>query len=342
MTLSGFGKEEILRTLAWRPIVVAAMASVATIASAAHFSHSDDDALLFVARSLPTPVSWLGSHTKNVNAAGTGSGSATVFYRNHDIMKSPTCVWVFLLNFSRRLHSGQQVFAGTWMDKFDVEDMDIYYNMPQRMLADCKFLTDCAPRVKCENVSALLFAQKNVSDGVWFRKCWSDNSDDSDDDSDDIFDESSDNETCIDGKDPHILNTKWIKAILNTGINYGLLKLLADAIVYPALKVSVVLSYTAPKYFQVVRIDGNSNLSDIIGKELSIKSQATGLCLLAQLFTCKEKITKCACLSTNSLTDTSQIAKVYGGGGSPSSSSFIIQMDEYNHLISGAYSQNTQ
>ncbi|GKA24134.1 hypothetical protein Tco_0710167 [Tanacetum coccineum] len=38
----------------------------------------DDDALLFVTRSLPMPVSWLGSHTKNVNAAGTGSGSATI------------------------------------------------------------------------------------------------------------------------------------------------------------------------------------------------------------------------------------------------------------------------
>ncbi|GJX31224.1 hypothetical protein Tco_0241079 [Tanacetum coccineum] len=106
------------------------------IASAAHFSHSekpillgDDDALLFVARSLPTPVSWLGSHTKNVNAAGTGSGSATVF---------TLILYTWIL--SR--------FAATWMDKFDVEDMDIYYSMPQRMLADCKFLTNCAPRGK--------------------------------------------------------------------------------------------------------------------------------------------------------------------------------------------------
>ncbi|GJZ34134.1 hypothetical protein Tco_0579570, partial [Tanacetum coccineum] len=38
----------------------------------------DDDALLFVARSLPMPVFWLGSHTKNVNAVGPGSGSATI------------------------------------------------------------------------------------------------------------------------------------------------------------------------------------------------------------------------------------------------------------------------
>ncbi|MFS7898450.1 hypothetical protein Hanom_Chr00s023217g01762511 [Helianthus anomalus] len=34
-------------------------------------------------------------------------------------------------------------------------------------------------------------------------------------------------------------------------------------------------------------------------------------------------------------TDTSAIAKVYGGGGSPWSSSFIIRMDEYNQWISG-------
>ncbi|GJR84926.1 hypothetical protein Tco_0155711 [Tanacetum coccineum] len=37
------------------------------------------------------------------------------------------------------------------------------------------------------------FEQKNVTAGAWFRKCWSDNSDESDDDSDEIFDESSDN-----------------------------------------------------------------------------------------------------------------------------------------------------
>ncbi|GJV83147.1 hypothetical protein Tco_1523045 [Tanacetum coccineum] len=112
---------------------------VAVISSATHFSDSekrhifavclhcrndgDDDALLFVARSLPTPVSWLGSDTKNVNAAGTGSGHNEV---------GNVCL-VFLLNFIRRLQSGQQVFAATRMDKFDVEDMDIYCNMPQRM-----------------------------------------------------------------------------------------------------------------------------------------------------------------------------------------------------------------
>ncbi|GKE33368.1 hypothetical protein Tco_1452690, partial [Tanacetum coccineum] len=43
----------------------------------------DDDALLFVTRSLPMPVSWLCSHTKNVNAVGPGSGSATISFILH-------------------------------------------------------------------------------------------------------------------------------------------------------------------------------------------------------------------------------------------------------------------
>nr|GEV76096.1 transcription elongation factor SPT6 homolog [Tanacetum cinerariifolium] len=77
MTLSGFGKEDILRTLAWRPIAVVAIAS-------GILRIHDDDALLFVARSLPTPLSWLGNHTKNVNAVGTGSGSATIFESGHN------------------------------------------------------------------------------------------------------------------------------------------------------------------------------------------------------------------------------------------------------------------
>lgn len=38
--------------------------------------------------------------------------------------------------------------------------------------------------------------------------------------------------------------------------------------------------------------------------------------------------------SIDSATDTSEVAKAYGGGGSPSSSSFIIRMDEYNQWLS--------
>ncbi|GJV11436.1 hypothetical protein Tco_1352977 [Tanacetum coccineum] len=48
--------------------------------------------------------------------------------------------------------------------------------------------------------------QKNVSAGVWFRKCWSDNSDELDDDSDDIFDESSDNELVCRVADKGVIN----------------------------------------------------------------------------------------------------------------------------------------
>ncbi|KAK4401797.1 hypothetical protein Sango_0920400 [Sesamum angolense] len=41
------------------------------------------------------------------------------------------------------------------------------------------------------------------------------------------------------------------------------------------------------------------------------------------------------CLRTvDNSTDTSEVAKAYGGGGSPSSSSFIIRMDEYNQWLS--------
>ncbi|GKV19705.1 hypothetical protein SLEP1_g29930 [Rubroshorea leprosula] len=38
--------------------------------------------------------------------------------------------------------------------------------------------------------------------------------------------------------------------------------------------------------------------------------------------------------STDSITDTSEVAKAYVGGGSPSSNSFIIRMDEYNQWVS--------
>jgi len=38
--------------------------------------------------------------------------------------------------------------------------------------------------------------------------------------------------------------------------------------------------------------------------------------------------------STDAITNTSEVAKAYGGGGTSSSSSFIIRMDEYNQWIS--------
>ncbi|KAM0012403.1 hypothetical protein Hdeb2414_s0021g00573101 [Helianthus debilis subsp. tardiflorus] len=84
-----------------------------------------------------------------------------------------------------------------------------------------------------------------------------------------------------------------------------------------------------------VRIDGNSNLSDIIGKELSMKSEAAGLRPIGAVIYMQGKNLKMCLRSTDKYgTDTSAIAKVYGGGGSPCSSSFIIRMDEYNQWIS--------
>ncbi|PSS26174.1 Phosphatidylcholine translocator like [Actinidia chinensis var. chinensis] len=83
-----------------------------------------------------------------------------------------------------------------------------------------------------------------------------------------------------------------------------------------------------------VRADGNSNLSDEIGKELSIKSAAAGLRPIGAVIYMQRNNLKMSLRSTDSGTDTSEVAKAYGGGGSPSSSSFIIRMDEYNQWLS--------
>ncbi|KAI7745999.1 hypothetical protein M8C21_026863 [Ambrosia artemisiifolia] len=88
-----------------------------------------------------------------------------------------------------------------------------------------------------------------------------------------------------------------------------------------------------------VRIDGNSNLSDIVAKELSMKSKAAGLRPIGAVIYLQGKNLKMCLRSSDSCTDTSAIAKAYGGGGTPSSSSFIIRMDEYNQWISGTFSQ---
>lgn len=90
-----------------------------------------------------------------------------------------------------------------------------------------------------------------------------------------------------------------------------------------------------------VRIDGNPNLSDEIGNKLSVKSEAAGLRPIGAVVYMQGKNLKMCLRSTDISSDTSVIAKVYGGGGSPSSSSFIIRMDEYNLWLSGAFSYNT-
>ncbi|KAJ9705509.1 hypothetical protein PVL29_003514 [Vitis rotundifolia] len=71
-----------------------------------------------------------------------------------------------------------------------------------------------------------------------------------------------------------------------------------------------------------VRADGNSNLTDEIGKQLR-----------AVTYMQRNNLKMCL-RSTDSATDASEVAKAYGGGSSPSSSSFIIRMDEYNQWLS--------
>lgn len=83
-----------------------------------------------------------------------------------------------------------------------------------------------------------------------------------------------------------------------------------------------------------VRADGNSHLSDEIGKELSVKSDAAGLRPIGAVVYMLRNDLKMCLRSIDSATDTSEVAKAYGGGGSPSSSSFIIRMDEYNQWLS--------
>lgn len=84
-----------------------------------------------------------------------------------------------------------------------------------------------------------------------------------------------------------------------------------------------------------VRADGNSDLSDEIGKQLSLKSAATGLRPIGAVIYMQRKNLKMCLRSTDTTTDTSEVAKAYGGGGCSSSSSFIIRMDEYNLWRSG-------
>lgn len=83
-----------------------------------------------------------------------------------------------------------------------------------------------------------------------------------------------------------------------------------------------------------VRADGNPDLSDEIGRELSLRSAAAGLRPIGAVIFMQRKNLKMCLRSTNDSTDTSEIAKAYGGGGLPRSSSFIIRMDEYNQWLS--------
>ncbi|KAG8368542.1 hypothetical protein BUALT_Bualt15G0056400 [Buddleja alternifolia] len=83
-----------------------------------------------------------------------------------------------------------------------------------------------------------------------------------------------------------------------------------------------------------VRADATPDLSDEIGKELSQRSAAAGLRPIGAVIYMQRNNLKMCLRTTDSSTDTSEVAKAYGGGGSPSSSSFIIRMDEYNEWLS--------
>ncbi|XP_037496582.1 uncharacterized protein LOC105636022 isoform X2 [Jatropha curcas] len=94
-----------------------------------------------------------------------------------------------------------------------------------------------------------------------------------------------------------------------------------------------------------VRADGYSNLADEIGRQLSVKSAAAGLRVYVNfirpigvvIYMQRNNLKMCL-RSADTATDTSEIAKAYGGGGSLSSSSFIIRMDEYNQWLSNKLS----
>lgn len=83
-----------------------------------------------------------------------------------------------------------------------------------------------------------------------------------------------------------------------------------------------------------VRADGNSDLSDEMGKQLSQMSAGAGLRPIGAVVYMQRNNLKMSLRTLDSSTDTSEIAKAYGGGGLPSSSSFIIRMDEYNQWLS--------
>uniref|UniRef100_A0ACD5WAY8 Uncharacterized protein n=1 Tax=Avena sativa TaxID=4498 RepID=A0ACD5WAY8_AVESA len=78
------------------------------------------------------------------------------------------------------------------------------------------------------------------------------------------------------------------------------------------------------------RADGNSELSHEIGLELSQMSSAAGLRPIGAVVFMQRGMLKICLRTRDSTTNTAEIAKAYGGGGKPSSSSFALRMDEFN------------
>ncbi|CAL4995300.1 unnamed protein product [Urochloa decumbens] len=79
-----------------------------------------------------------------------------------------------------------------------------------------------------------------------------------------------------------------------------------------------------------IRADGHSKLSHEIGLELSQRSAAAGLRPIGAVVFMQRGILKVCLRTTDNTTNTAEIAKAYGGGGKPSSSSFPLRMDEFN------------
>ncbi|KAF0895851.1 hypothetical protein E2562_016580 [Oryza meyeriana var. granulata] len=79
-----------------------------------------------------------------------------------------------------------------------------------------------------------------------------------------------------------------------------------------------------------IRADGNSKLSHEIGLELSQRSAAAGLRPIGAVVFMQRGLLKVCLRTTDNTTNTAEIAKAYGGGGKPSSSSFALRMDEFN------------
>ncbi|KAL6870910.1 hypothetical protein ACP4OV_014758 [Aristida adscensionis] len=79
-----------------------------------------------------------------------------------------------------------------------------------------------------------------------------------------------------------------------------------------------------------IRADGHSKLSHEIGLELSRRSAAAGLRPIGAVVFMQRGILKICLRTTDSTTNTAEIAKAYGGGGKPSSSSFALRMEEFN------------
>ncbi|XP_047087934.1 uncharacterized protein LOC124699721 [Lolium rigidum] len=79
-----------------------------------------------------------------------------------------------------------------------------------------------------------------------------------------------------------------------------------------------------------IRADGNAILSHEIGLELSQMSSAAGLRPIGAVVFLQRGMLKVCLRTADNATNTSEVAKAYGGGGKPTSSSFALRMDEFN------------